>query len=76
MESVPSDTLIEIFSRDRQDLRDTRQIAEESGVETGDLRNIGEILATLMNERDLARQMIGIECLGVVKRRKQSVVDL
>ena len=71
VEAETPDPGLEVLARDRQQLRDAWQVAMESGVEAGDLRNAGHEPGDRLDHRDLLRKVGGIELSALVQRPDQ-----
>jgi hypothetical protein len=61
MEPVPAHGLLRVVPRDRQQLREAREVGEERGVEAHHLSEIGPPAADLLDDAELGWQVVGIE---------------
>jgi hypothetical protein len=61
MKPIPPHALLEIPSRDWQQLRHGRHVAMKHRVEARHLRDVGKLFRHRLDQCDLARQMIGID---------------
>ena len=66
MKAVTPDAQLFEAARDRRDLRRAQQVMMERGVETRNLRHVGETALKRLGEQDFFRQMFGIERLKLL----------